>query len=37
MQRIKRCIEVVNGVQVDVEAVDDISLELADALVGKPL
>jgi hypothetical protein len=30
MQRSKRCIEVANGVQVDVEAVGDISLELAD-------
>jgi hypothetical protein len=30
MQRSKRCIEVANGVQADVEAVGDISLELAD-------
>jgi hypothetical protein len=30
MKRNKRCIEVTNGVQADVEAVGDISLELAD-------
>jgi hypothetical protein len=30
MQRSERCIEVANGVQADVEAVGDISLELAD-------
>jgi hypothetical protein len=30
MQRSKRCIEVANGVQADVEAVGDIPLELAD-------
>jgi hypothetical protein len=30
MQRSKRCIEVTNGVQANVEAVGDISLELAD-------
>jgi hypothetical protein len=30
MQRSKRCIEVANGVQAYVEAVGDISLELAD-------
>jgi hypothetical protein len=30
MQRSKRCIEVANGVQADVEAIGDISLELAD-------
>ena len=29
-QRSERCIEVANGVQAEVEAVDDISLELAD-------
>ena len=29
-QRSERCIEVANGVQADVEAVGDISLELAD-------
>jgi hypothetical protein len=32
MQRSERCIEVANGVQADVEAVGDISLELADSL-----
>jgi hypothetical protein len=31
MQRSKRCIEIANGVQADVEAVGDISLELADS------
>jgi hypothetical protein len=30
MQRSERCIEVANGVQADVEAIGDISLELAD-------
>jgi hypothetical protein len=30
MQRSERCIEVANGVQADIEAIDDISLELAD-------
>jgi hypothetical protein len=30
MQRSERCIEVANGVQADIEAVGDISLELAD-------
>jgi hypothetical protein len=30
MQRSERCIEVANGVQADVKAVGDISLELAD-------
>jgi hypothetical protein len=30
VQRSERCIEVANGVQADVEAVGDISLELAD-------
>jgi hypothetical protein len=30
MQRSKRCIEVANRVQADVEAIGDISLELAD-------
>jgi hypothetical protein len=30
MKRNERCIEVANGVQADVEAVGDISLELAD-------
>jgi hypothetical protein len=30
MQRSERCIEVVNGVQADVEAIGNISLELAD-------
>jgi hypothetical protein len=30
MQRNERCIEVANGVQADVEAIGDISLELAD-------
>jgi hypothetical protein len=29
MQRSERCIEVTNGVQAEVEAVGDISLELA--------
>jgi hypothetical protein len=33
MQRNERCIEVANGVQVDVEAVGDISLELADGFL----
>jgi hypothetical protein len=30
MQRSERCIEVANGVQADIEAIGDISLELAD-------
>jgi hypothetical protein len=30
MQRSERCIEVANGVQADVEAIGDISFELAD-------
>jgi hypothetical protein len=30
MQRSERCIKVANGVQADIEAVGDISLELAD-------
>jgi hypothetical protein len=30
MQRSERCIEVANGVQADVQAIGDISLELAD-------
>jgi hypothetical protein len=33
MQRSKRCIEVANEVQVDIEAVGDISLELADGFM----
>jgi hypothetical protein len=33
MQRSKRCIEVANGVQADVEAIGDISLELADGFM----
>jgi hypothetical protein len=33
MQRSERCIEVINGVQADIEAVDDISLELADGFM----
>jgi hypothetical protein len=33
MQRSERCIEVANGVQADVEAVGDISLELADGFL----
>jgi hypothetical protein len=32
MQTSKRCIEIVNGVRADVEAVGDISLELADGI-----
>jgi hypothetical protein len=30
MERREKCIKVANGVQVDVEAVGDLSLELAD-------
>jgi hypothetical protein len=33
MQRSERCIEFANGVQADVEAVGDISLELADGFM----
>jgi hypothetical protein len=33
MQRRERCIKVANGVQADVEAVGDLSLELADGFV----
>jgi hypothetical protein len=33
MQRSKRCIEVANGVQADIEAVGDISLELIDGFM----
>jgi hypothetical protein len=33
MKRSERCIEVANGVQADVEAVGDISLELADGFL----
>jgi hypothetical protein len=33
MQRRERCIKVTNGVQADVEAVGDLSLELADGFV----
>jgi hypothetical protein len=33
MQRSEGCIEVVNGVQADVEAVGDISLEIADGFM----
>jgi hypothetical protein len=33
MQRRERCIKVTNGVQVDVEAIGDLSLEIADGFV----
>jgi hypothetical protein len=33
MQRSERCIKVVNGVQADIKAVGDISLELADGFM----
>jgi hypothetical protein len=33
MQRSERCIEVANGVQEDIEAIGDISLELADGFI----
>jgi hypothetical protein len=33
VQRSERCIEVANGVQADVEAVGNISLELADGFM----
>jgi hypothetical protein len=33
MQRKEKCIKDANGVQVDVEAVGDLSLELADSFI----
>ena len=33
MERRERCIEVANGVQAEVEAVGDVSLELADGFI----